>query len=340
MDNTNLYDKIDDYLDGLLSESERAEMDAVLAQDPVFARNLELHRAEREALTLLSEDQARADFLRWTAETTGSESPQAASVSWWHRFRWLPVLVVVGVGLVAYFRFFQVPEEARPTPQEPAAPAAPAAPKPGQSAPQQPVAEAPKPPKPKPQSLPADDFDAATEEVLAAVTEVESLFSGPSDAAFRTRSGGKEPDPESPFAKGVKALQEAQSAADYRLAAGLFGQVDSSENRNLALAAAYLQAHAWFHLGRHEEAANAFQRVFLQRNGLYFRDAKWKEALCLYAAMGEELRQNLVVLNACQSGTGSCGKYYDRLRVSLLWVVDNYPAQAQKAGQLLERLEK
>lgn len=340
MDNTNLHDKIDDYLNGLLSESEQVEMDAAFAKDPALARDLELHRTEREALNLLSDDGARADFLRWTAETTVSESPQPAPAPWWHRFRWLLVLVVVGgVGLVAYFQFFQVPDEVHLPPQKPAAPANPAVPKQERNEPRQPVAEAP-PPMPKPESQPADDFDAATEEVFAAVTEVESLFSGPSDAAFRTRSGGNEPDPESPFAKGVKVLQEAQSAADYRQAAGWFAQVDSAENRNLARAAVYLQAHAWYHLGRYEEAANAFQRVFLQRNGLYFRDAKWKEALCLYAALGAELRRNLVVLSACQSGTGSCGKYYDRLRESLRWTVNNYPAQAQKAAQLLERLEK
>jgi len=344
MDNTNLHDKIDDYLDGLLSESERADMDAALAQDTALARDLELHRTEREALALLSEDGARADFLSWTTEVNRPETPKPAPVPWWRKPRWFPALALAVVGMALWFWLFRVPSEApvpaRPTSPEPAAPLPPAAPKLEKPAPKQPVAEAPKPPNPKPEALPAGEFDAATKDVFAAVTEAESLFSAPSDAASRTRSGGNEPDPESPFAKGVQVLKEAQSAADYRQAIELFAQVDSIKNKNLSLAASYLQGHALFRLKRYEEAANSFQRAFQPKSTMFYRDAKWKEALCLYAAFGAELRQKSVVLSACQSGTGLCGKYYDRLRESLRWTVNNYPGEAQKAAQLLERLGK
>jgi len=198
------------------------------------------------------------------------------------------------------------------------------------------VAKAPKRQQPQTEPLPAADFDTATEDVFAAVEETRSLFSEPEASAMRSRTGGNASDPESPFAKGLRAFE----TADYRQAVELFAQVDSTKNPNLAIAATYMQGHAWFRIQQYEKAADAFRFVFQQNKTLYTRDAKWKEALCLYAAFGAELRQKLLVLSACRSGTGSCGKYYNRLRESLRWTAEHYPAQAQKARQLLERLEK
>lgn len=339
MDNTNLHDKIDDYLNGLLSESERTEMDAAFAQDPALARELERHRAEREALELLSNEKARADFMHWTAEVAPPPNEPPGRLPWWQRLWWLPLFAVVVVGLAIWGRQYRTPAETPtttplPAPAQTTPPADPPTLVPEK--PRQPVAKAPKQVQPKTLPLPADDFDTTTEDVFAGVEEARSLFSEPDASAMRTRTGGNASDPESPFAKGLRAFE----TADYRQAAGWFAQVDSTKNPNLAIAATYMQGHARFRMQEYEEAANAFRFVFQQNRTLYTKDAKWKEALCLYAAFGAELRRNLVVLSACQSGTGSCGKYYDRLRESLRWTVNNYPAQAQKAAQLLERLEK
>lgn len=338
MDHTIWYEKIDDYLDGLLTDAERAGMDDALAQDPALARELRLHRAEREALELLSDEKARADFMRWTTEAAPDNKPPDRR-PWWRRLWWLPVFAVVVVGLAVWGRQYRTPAEtpaATPLPAPSQMPPPADSPAPILEKPAQPVAKVPNQVQPKTLPPPAADFDTATEEVFAAVDETRSLFSEPDASAMRSRSGGNSFDPESPFAKGLLAFE----AADYRQAVEWLAQVDSTKNLNLAISATYIQGHAWFRMQQYEKAANAFRFVFQQNKTLFTTDAKWKEALCLYAAFGAELRQKTVVLSACQSGTGSCGKYYDRLRESLRRTVENYPAQAQKAGELLKRLEK
>jgi hypothetical protein len=311
MESANWYDKIDDYLDGVLSVSERAAMDAALAQDSALARKVKAHRLEREALEVLSEDKARSDFMLWTEDT--AQLPLAPkSGSWWSRHRWLiSALGVLLTGLILWVNYPSIlsnPEpDTTPTPMLEQAPVL---------SPTQPIVnngtEQQQTEKPRPSDPPRQRPPDESLRLYAAVHEAGAKreFSDPDDIAMSRVRGGSNQDIQ--LSEAFKAYESAKNEDDYAKVGELLNKIEPNP-RNYWLSI-YLKGHAYFKSRQYEKAADVFRDVAAK--GLPYPDAKWKEALSLYA-------------------TG--GKQKERLREILEHISD--PEKQEKAKELLRTLE-
>lgn len=81
----NWYNKIDAFLDGLLSTEERLAMEEAIAQDTALAREVRLNALQRQALDILKDKKASAEFREWTARPPASLGCR----------RYLPVLALL-----------------------------------------------------------------------------------------------------------------------------------------------------------------------------------------------------------------------------------------------------
>ncbi len=312
MESANWYDKIDDYLDGVLSVSDREAMELALAQDSALAHKVKVYRMEREALEVLSEDKARSDFMNWTTDT--AHLPLAPkSKSWWSQHRWLiSILGVLLTGLILWVRYHSTlsnPEpDSTPAPmpkQESVLPST------------QPIVnkrtEEQGAEKPIPSTAPKHRPSDESSRVYAAVFETKAKreFSGPDDIAMSRVRGGSNLDIQ--FSEALKAYESAKSEADYAKAGELLNKI--RPNPSNYWTSVYLKGHAYFKSRQYEKAADAFQDV-AAKGVPYSPDAKWKEGLSLYA-------------------TG--GKQNERLREILENISD--PEKQEKAKELLEKLK-
>jgi tetratricopeptide (TPR) repeat protein len=93
----NLYDKIEDYLAGRLSDAEKAQLDAAIKADAGLEEQVNLHRLEWEVRERLIRNKRRAQF-----DASWVENPVQYRKSWWQRYRMLLltgfVILVAGIG--------------------------------------------------------------------------------------------------------------------------------------------------------------------------------------------------------------------------------------------------
>lgn len=312
MESANWYDKIDDYLDGVLSVSEKAAMDAALAQDSALARKVKAYRMEREALEALSEDKARSDFMLWTEDT--AQLPLAPKTgSWWSQHRRLiSALGVLMTGLILWVSFPSIlsntePNSA-PSPMPKQEPVQPSIQPIANNGNEQQKEEKPNPSTPPKHKLPNEPSRAY---IYACETNAKKEFSDPDDIAMsRVRGGGNQ---DNQFSEALKVYQSAKSEADYAKAGALFHRIEPNPS-NYWLSV-YLKGHAFFKSRQYEKAADAFRDV--SAKGLpYSSDAKWKEALSLYATGGKQKQRLREILEKTSS-----------------------PDKQQKAKEILETLK-
>ena len=136
MDKEALYYKLEDYLDGKLSEKERGELQTRIATDEQVAEHLALVRMERELAGLMADDELEAKMQQWAGEDDtrrrkeenrlGQDGLNGPSSKRW----WLGLLFAILVLVIGY-RLLSPPgptegehvEEAAPLEEEPLLPA-------------------------------------------------------------------------------------------------------------------------------------------------------------------------------------------------------------------------
>lgn len=274
MDSADWYDKIDDYLAGILAASEKEDMEAAIAQDEALARRVGIYRKEREALDILSAEKARADFMRWTEDTAKTPAPE----SWWKRHIWpLSAFGVLLLGLCILILEYQKPSTPAKTPiSEPASPPTPSSPDTATDIATSPKAGEKLPPAP---STPLQIRPIERPKAYATMMEdkAKKEFSEPEGARSRIRgSGGYEGS----FSEALIAYESAKSEADYARAGELFDRIEPNPNNYWS--SVYFKGHAYFKSRQYEKAADAF-RDYAAKGLPYAQDAKWKEALSLLA---------------------------------------------------------
>ena len=293
------FNKIDEYLAGRLAAEEKKQIEAAIGQDTALASAVRTARMEREALDLLSEEKARTDFMRWT-EGIAEESDVPVSVLSWSRIRWyMSGVAAIFVLLFAVWYFGSdknntevvetIPVEQPPqtTPIQPKVH--------GQELTEEIAIE----PKRTPPDLPSTDhLPGKSQDVYVAAWEMEAKneFSEPKEEALSRLRGSGSFD--TPFLAAINAYETAKNKIDYTKAGELLNKIEPNHSKYWL--AVYLKAHAWFMSGQYEKAADAFRDVAAKRMP-YSPDAKWKEALSLYALGGKQKQRLKEILEKVSS---------------------------------------
>lgn len=294
------YDKIDDYLDNRLPDKEQAEMAAAIAQDPVLAHEVHLFRMEREALEMLKDEKARAEFLNWTEGATVNVPVSVRNVTWM-QFKYYVIrvaaILVLGFGLWMSFRdkkeaeivtndqnapirqeTLQLKEPQLVSPTEQKMPEKP-------FLQGEPVAENTQVRKNSPTShlnrasrpeLPKSKVSEANTDIVVLDINIRSLYEAPTDIISRTRGNANETE---------KLFFDSKRyfvAKDYQRAITLLAKVPPGNVREYP-EALFLQAHAYFQLGEFEQAALLFHQVVESKTEL-MTVSKYMEAVSLFAS--------------------------------------------------------
>ncbi|MBC7778070.1 MAG: hypothetical protein H7246_21740, partial [Phycisphaerae bacterium] len=293
-ESANWYDKIDDYLDGRLSAFEKEEMDAAIQKDVALAHELKGYKMEREAMEILSEEKSRSDFMRWT-EDIPKDPLVPKPLSWWHQNRW--PISMVGVLLIVLM-FWVNDRFIFSNPKSDTTPAQTPAQEPVLS-PAQPIvdkrAEHQKIEKPSP-SVPNQHKPPDNSRSFHAAVFAKKEFSDPDNIAMSRIRGGGNTDIQ--FSEALKAYLSAKSEIDYANAGELLNKIGpNSSNYWLSI---YLKGHAYFKSEQYEKAADAFRDV-AAKGMPYSPDAKWKEALSLFATGGKQKQRLREILSKISS---------------------------------------
>jgi anti-sigma factor RsiW len=87
-----LFFKIEDYLDGKLSQAEATTFEQEIAADRELAETVEMHRFEREGLDFMAEENLRKKIIGWETnppQIIVGEKPSNRKWVWWGNWAWL-----------------------------------------------------------------------------------------------------------------------------------------------------------------------------------------------------------------------------------------------------------
>ncbi len=288
------YAYIDDYLDDRLPAEKQEGMEVAIVKDPALAREVQLHRMERQALQILKDDKARAEFQRWT-EGLASEAPASVLKFTWSRVRWyaLSAASVVFV-LVCAWMFFPRGKADSGIVEKPSTEQTPILqPKPPveqieqlkTSVPLEQVIKTKKKKKPNPplQSEKKPPIPNGNSDVAVLDVNIRSLYEEPTSVL--SRGGSSTNQSEKALAEGKKAFEKK----DYRLTIQLLGKVPSDSTR-IYPEAVFVIAHAHFQLKEYEKAATVFQ-IAMTLDFDQKKNAKYMAAVSLFAAGAKDNRK-------------------------------------------------
>lgn len=109
----NWHDKIEAYIEGDLSASERKEMEAAMRDDPALAKEVRVWQLEQEALLQLRLKKVREQFAERSRHLFEEQKPEPLRVAW-YRSPWVRVAAVLVPLMVAIWWFMQEPEDVEP----------------------------------------------------------------------------------------------------------------------------------------------------------------------------------------------------------------------------------
>ena len=289
----NWYNKIDEFLDGLLAPEERLAMENAMAQDSALARAVRLNALQRQAMEMLKDNKARQEFRDWTARAPAPGANRR------YLLLLLPLLILLLLGGLIWV--FQKPDTTAPASYMPRQ-IVPSAQPADSTEKRQPKAvvenstkknteERPVVTDPKPR-------DREKNSALAALYEEEA--NGLFDANISVfRAVGDSMPEQQLFADAIQSYRDAKSEADYQQVVALLNQIKATGK--LAVDVTYLKGYALFKARRYEAAADAFAGV--AATGAYSKEPKWKEALSLYAAGARQKERLKNVLDGVISGS-------------------------------------
>lgn len=253
MHDEQLYDKIEAYLKGTLSEEERAAVEQEIQNNPDAALELELQQVELDAMEVLLERDLRGKIDQWLDED--EPPPPSPPTSRPGRF-WLAALLGAVVVLsVVVWRMDWLPTGSHPPADEVSPPA-------DQTPPSEPpvIAE-------QEEQAPADTPKNKQENGMIALADSfyeEISFSN-------VRSGTAVTEEEDPLARVVKAYENKQ----FRQALTLLDAVPA--NSEFAVRALEIKAHTLYQLKNYTESAAAFAEVAATGLPPYAERAQWNQ---------------------------------------------------------------
>ncbi|MCB0554905.1 MAG: hypothetical protein KDD02_15240 [Phaeodactylibacter sp.] len=297
MDKEALYYKLEDYLDGKLSEKERGELQTRIATDEQVAEHLALVRMERELAGLMADDELEAKMQQWAGEADtrrrkeenrlGQDGLNGPSSKRW----WLGLLFAILVLVIGY-RLLSPPgptegehvEEAAPLEEEPLLPAVevpaekPAAP--SRQQPQQPVPGEKATPPPSPSQSPpvAAEKPAQPDRAQQLALAIAASTSPIRNMGTRSNGNPAAEAEEPPLEKGFRLMSEGQLAEARQTLESI-----PPEPRGLYLNARQYLAYIYFEQKDYETAIPVFEE--LTRIGYTDKDKmKWYLALAYLSA--------------------------------------------------------
>lgn len=282
MHDEKLYDKIEAYLKGTLSEEERAAVEREIQNNPDVALELELQQVELDAMEVLLERDLRGKVNQWLDEDeppppSGSDTPPTPPASRLGRL-WIAALlgVVVVLAVVAWrmdwfgYKSESVPTEKtstekensnQPTPGPIATPDEPTNPEKSAATPK---------PSPEIRSVPQSP-PAAGGMMAYAGKFYEDLPLG------NIRKGSPSEEDQDPLSDAVNAYEKKQ----YRRAFELLNE--EPEGSGYAIRALEMKAHTLYHLKNYKESAAAFEAVAATELPPYAERAQWNQLVCYTA---------------------------------------------------------
>jgi hypothetical protein len=279
MNDEQLYDKIEAYLKGALSEEERAAVEREIQNNPEAALELQLQQVELDAMEVLLERDLRGKVNQWLDEdepppSGGGNNPPAPPASRSGRL-WIAVLLGAFVVLaIVIWRMDWSDSAGELTPaKETPLPTGPEQPPP----PSGPIAAQEEPaPAERPQETqktrPSQDRPPADNGMIAlAGSFYEELSFG------NVRKGATGAEGAYPLAEAERAFAEKR----FQQAKDLAAAVPASSS--YAVSALELIAHASYKLKDYAESAAAFAEVAATGLPPYAERAQWNQLLCYLA---------------------------------------------------------
>ncbi len=241
-----LFDKIEDYLRGRLSDEEARAFEQQMDADPELAEQVELHRFEEMGMEFLLEEELRKKMQAWKSE--GRQPGPSSKGAFPRRGFWLGLLLLAVAAGFFFFRNASAPSAEPEPPSVPppsVQPAPPTGPVAEQKGPASTPGQQPVPPEPESELL----------AILDAFYEPPPNFT---DAGLRGENGKAG---QSALEQGIQAFAEG----DYQKAIRLLKRVRPEEGEEAYETALECLAHAYLKGGQYGDAAGLFQAM-LSRN--------------------------------------------------------------------------
>jgi hypothetical protein len=280
INNEDIYNKIEAYLKGNLSEEERAAVEREIQTNPEAALEFQWQQVELEAMEVMLERDLRGKIHQWLDEDEPlpppeNDTPTPPQTSRPGRL-WIAALLgaVVVLAVVAWrMDWFDesAPTEKTPSEKEKSTQQTPgqiAAPDEEPTEPEDPVDTQNTSPevRPAPQSPPAGGGMVAY-----AGKFYEDLPLG------NIRKGSPSEEDQDPLSDAVNAYEQKQ----YRRAFELLNEVP--EGSGYAIRALEMKAHTLYHLKNYKESAAAFAAVAAKEFQPYAERAQWNQLVCYTA---------------------------------------------------------
>lgn len=282
MNNEDIYDKIEAYLKGNLSEEERAAVEREIQTNPEVALEFQWQQVELDAMEVMLERDLRGKINQWLDEDEPLPPPEndthTPPNTWRPGRLWIAALLgAVVVLAVAAWRmdWFGYKSESVPTEKTPAERANSNQQTPGQIAEEEEPTESEKtvdPTIPGPEVRPAPQRPPAGGGMMADAGKLyEDLPLG------NIRKGATVEGEQDPLSEAVNAYEQKQ----YRRAFELLDAVP--EGNGYAIRALEMKAHTLYHLKKYKESAAAFAAVAATELPPFAERAQWNELVCYTA---------------------------------------------------------
>ncbi len=290
MNHEQLYDKIEAYLKGELSQEEKAAIEKELQTNPALALEHQWQQADLDAMETLLENDLRSKVNQWLADDEPPATPQMPAPSPSRASR-LWAIVLLGAAIVLVIALWRMEWWKSGRPADPHH-------MPAQS--EESGQQAPEPAeKPAPSSAPADKPEPRSEpidtqtghKIMAwASRQFEEVYA--TDDNMRGDAVGTAP---SPLADAIAAYRQQQ----YRQALEMLNKIPSGSGYDIQ--SLELKAHALYHLKNYREGAAAFAEVASKGLSPYMERAQWNQLMCYaaqYPATQSDFRALLMTLLA------------------------------------------
>lgn len=276
MNNEELYDKVEAYLKGNLSEEEKAAIEKEIQNNPEVALEYQLQQVELDAMEVLLERDLRSKIPQWLDEDEPllppeNDTPSPPQTSRPGRL-WIAALLGAFVVLAVVAWRMDLFDESAPTEKTPSEKEKSTQQTPGPiAAPDEPT-ESKKPvdtPNPNPEVRPAPQSPPAGGGMMAYADKFYK------DLSFDNMRGAGQD--QGPFSEALNAYKNGQYPHVLKLLDTI------PEGSGYAVRDLELKAHALYHLKKYKESAAAFAAVAATESQPYAERSQWNLLVCYTA---------------------------------------------------------